>query len=189
METSTTLQYVCLTTYAHAPVRGSAFAAGWDLHSAYDTVVPARRHMLVRTDVAIAIPYGTYGRIAPRSGLALHHGLDVGAGVVDYDYRGPVGVILFNHTDVDFHIHTGDRIAQLILERICNATLQCCNYVSELAQPHLPSSSDPSSSSNPTTHSLESRVRGTLGFGSSDSVDGVDSANDIQPTTESTTEQ
>lgn len=55
---------------------------------------------------------------APRSGLAWKHSIDVGAGVVDYDYRGNVGVILFNFSDVDFEVKVGDRIAQLILERI-----------------------------------------------------------------------
>lgn len=56
--------------------------------------------------------------VAPRSGLAWKHSIDVGAGVIDADYRGPVGVILFNHSDVDFDIKAGDRIAQLIIEKI-----------------------------------------------------------------------
>lgn len=56
--------------------------------------------------------------IAPRSGLAWKHSIDVGAGVIDADYRGPVGVILFNHSDVDFEVKIGDRIAQLIIEKI-----------------------------------------------------------------------
>ena len=53
-----------------------------------------------------------------RSGLALKRFIDVGAGVVDADYRGEVGVVLFNHGDHDFEVKMGDRIAQLILERI-----------------------------------------------------------------------
>ncbi|KAK1357438.1 hypothetical protein POM88_050694 [Heracleum sosnowskyi] len=52
---------------------------------------------------------------APRSGLAWKHSIDVGAGVIDADYRGPVGVILFNYSDVDFEVKAGDRIAQLII--------------------------------------------------------------------------
>eukprot|EP00250_Pteridium_aquilinum_P011891 c20371_g1_i2 orf=280-663(-) len=55
---------------------------------------------------------------APRSGLAWKHSIDVGAGVIDADYRGPVGVVLFNLSDQDFAIKSGDRVAQLILERI-----------------------------------------------------------------------
>ncbi|KAK2980663.1 hypothetical protein RJ640_011471 [Escallonia rubra] len=55
---------------------------------------------------------------APRLGLASKHGIDVGAGVIDADYRGPVGVILFNHSDADFEVKVGDRIAQLIIQKI-----------------------------------------------------------------------
>ena len=58
------------------------------------------------------------GRIAPRSGLAAKHSIDTGAGVIDADYRGQVKVILFNFSENDFAIKRGDRIAQLILERI-----------------------------------------------------------------------
>ncbi|KAL3701263.1 hypothetical protein R1sor_019285 [Riccia sorocarpa] len=107
-----------LAPEAVLPTRGSALAAGYDLSSAYDAIVPARGKALVKTELSVGIPEGTYGRVAPRSGLALKHSIDVGAGVIDGDYRGPLGVILFNHSDVDFPIKAGDRIAQLILERI-----------------------------------------------------------------------
>ena len=62
--------------------------------------------------------------LAPRSGLAVKNFIDVGAGVVDYDYRGNVGVVLFNHADEDFTVHKGDRVAQLILERISMAAAE-----------------------------------------------------------------
>ena len=73
---------------------------------------------LVKTGLAISFPAGLYASIAPRSGLALKKFIDVGAGVVDSDYRGEVGVVLFNHGDQDFEVKMGDRIAQLILEKI-----------------------------------------------------------------------
>jgi dUTP pyrophosphatase len=60
----------------------------------------------------------TTTRTAPRSGLAWKNHIDVGAGVVDADYRGNVGVVLFNFSDSDFSVSTGDRVAQLILEKI-----------------------------------------------------------------------
>lgn len=72
------------------------------MFSAHEYVVPARGRMLVQSDVALAIPAGCYGRIAPRSGLAVKHGIGTGAGVIDSDYRGSVGVLLFNHSDTDF---------------------------------------------------------------------------------------
>ncbi len=107
-----------LSSSATLPIRGSAGAAGYDLSSASDSVVPARGKALIPTDLSICVPSGTYGRIAPRSGLAWKNSIDVGAGVIDEDYRGPVGIILFNHSDLDFNIKKGDRIAQLILEKI-----------------------------------------------------------------------
>lgn len=68
--------------------------------------------------MSISVPPGTYGRIAPRSSLAWKNSLHVGAGVIDADYRGNVGVVLFNLSNEDFGIKQGDRIAQLILEKI-----------------------------------------------------------------------
>lgn len=87
-------------------------------YSAEDTVIPARGKGIVKTDLSIAAPPGTYARIAPRSGLAVKKFIDTGAGVVDEDYRGAVGVVLFNHSDDDFEVKKGDRVAQMILERI-----------------------------------------------------------------------
>jgi len=112
-----TLQYVKLTPNALPPTRGSSMAAGLDLKSAYITI-PAFGKGLVETDLAILVPPGCYGRIAPRSGLALHHHISVGGGVIDADYRGNVCVILFNHSVTPFQIRGGDRVAQLICEKI-----------------------------------------------------------------------
>lgn len=109
---------------ATAPVFGSAYAAGADLSSAESLKVPARGKCLVSTGLRVAIPAGHYGRIAPRSGLALKHFIDVGAGVVDEDYRGELRVLLFNHSESDFIINRGDRVAQLICERISRPILE-----------------------------------------------------------------
>ncbi|XP_017153376.1 deoxyuridine 5'-triphosphate nucleotidohydrolase [Drosophila miranda] len=112
------LRFAKLTEHALEPVRGSAKAAGVDLRSAYDVVVPARGKAIVKTDLQVQVPEGSYGRVAPRSGLAVKNFIDVGAGVVDEDYRGNLGVVLFNHSDTDFEVKVGDRIAQFICERI-----------------------------------------------------------------------
>ncbi|CAM9407056.1 unnamed protein product [Ectocarpus sp. 4 AP-2014] len=126
-----TMQVKKLSENAIMPVRGSEHAAGFDLASAYEATVPAGRQALVKTDLSIAIPPNTYARIAPRSGLAVKKMIDVGAGVVDYDYRGPVGVVLFNHGCEDFKVQKGDRVAQLILERICMADIEEVTELSE----------------------------------------------------------
>lgn len=112
------LRFVRLSEHATAPTRGSARAAGYDLYSAYDYTVPPMEKAVVKTDIQIAVPAGCYGRVAPRSGLAVKHFIDVGAGVIDEDYRGNVGVVLFNFGKEKFEVKKGDRIAQLICERI-----------------------------------------------------------------------
>ncbi|KAL2161443.1 hypothetical protein VTH06DRAFT_8004 [Thermothelomyces fergusii] len=107
-----------LSDKARLPTRGSPFAAGYDLYAARPTTVPARGKVLVDTDLSMSLPLGTYGRIAPRSGLAAKHFIDTGAGVIDADYRGHVRVLLFNHGEADYEVREGDRVAQLIVERI-----------------------------------------------------------------------
>ncbi|RKF71959.1 Deoxyuridine 5'-triphosphate nucleotidohydrolase [Golovinomyces cichoracearum] len=115
---TTSLLVKKLSSRARLPIRGSAFAAGYDLHAAEEINIPARGKALVPTNIAIALPPGTYGRIAPRSGLAVKHMIDTGAGVIDADYRGEVKILLFNHGDCDFKVTEGDRVAQLVIEKI-----------------------------------------------------------------------
>ncbi|AKS26298.1 putative deoxyuridine triphosphate nucleotidohydrolase 2 [Diachasmimorpha longicaudata entomopoxvirus] len=113
------LKVTKLTKHAHLPFRLTDTTAGYDLKSAYDYIIPANNKSLISTDLMICVPDGTYGRIAPRSGISHKHFLDIGAGVIDADYRGNVQVLIFNHGNKDFHIFAGDRIAQLICEKIC----------------------------------------------------------------------
>ena len=107
-----------LSEHAFLPTKGSKLAAGYDLKSAYDYIIPANGKVIAKTDLAIRVPDGTYGRVAPRSGLAAKNHIDIGAGVVDQDYTGNVGVVMFNHAGEDFEIKKGDRIAQFICEKI-----------------------------------------------------------------------
>lgn len=109
---------------ATLPTRGSKLAAGWDLYSSEAGLVPAKGQAMIATDLSIIVPAGTYGRVAPRSGLAVKNGISTGAGVIDADYRGEVKIVLFNHSDRDFEVNKGDRIAQLVLEKIVNADIQ-----------------------------------------------------------------
>ncbi|XP_069938091.1 deoxyuridine 5'-triphosphate nucleotidohydrolase, mitochondrial [Cherax quadricarinatus] len=124
------LRFKKLTHNALTPSKGSKFAAGYDLCSAYDVTVPATGKALIKTDIQVELPEGCYGRVAPRSGLAWKNHIDVAAGVIDRDYRGNVGVVLFNHAKVEFQVKKGDRIAQLICERIFYPELE---EVEELA--------------------------------------------------------
>lgn len=121
------LKVLRLSGKARLPQRGSAQAAGYDLFSARDIQVPAKGKAEVDLDISIELPSpNCYGRIAPRSGLTIRNFIDVGAGVIDADFRGAVKVVLFNFSDTNFQIKTGDRIAQLIIEPIIHPSIVDC---------------------------------------------------------------
>ena len=102
------------------PTRGSNESAGLDVYAVETIAVPANcGRVVVKTGIAIQPEdKNAYIRIAPRSGLAVKHGIDVLAGVVDYDYTGEVLVCLVNFSNKEYKVNAGDRIAQLICERI-----------------------------------------------------------------------
>jgi dUTP pyrophosphatase len=115
-----------LNENAKLPVYGSQYAAGMDVFSAVECSIPPLSRKLVGTgismswqsDIRMDDETNYYLRIAPRSGLAAKSSVDVGAGVVDYDYRGEVFVLLINnHQENTFEVRQGDKIAQLILEK------------------------------------------------------------------------
>jgi len=104
------------------PSYGSEFAAGLDLHAYGDYTVPARSRKVIPTGISVEYNGPNdkeyYLRIAPRSGLSAKNSIDIGAGVVDWDYRGQIYVCFINNSDNEYQIKSGDRIAQMILERI-----------------------------------------------------------------------
>lgn len=107
-----------LTADAILPTLATPGSAGYDLYSPYDVLIAPWTHQLVPTDIAVSFPPGHYGLIASRSGLSLKFGLEVGAGICDFDFTGNLGVILHNFSDNPYQIKKGDRIAQFILHRI-----------------------------------------------------------------------
>ena len=118
---------------ARGPFQANPNDAGYDLYAAIDrpiTLLPGERN-LVNIGISVAIPPGFYGRIAPRSGLALKYGIDVLAGVVDSTYRGAVGVVLINLGQNTVVINSGDRVAQLIIERCEQAQWQAVDDLDE----------------------------------------------------------
>ncbi|CAD7975342.1 unnamed protein product [Amoebophrya sp. A25] len=123
-----------LSEHASIPAKGTPDSAGFDLVSAYDYEIPPQGKCIAKTDIAVKFPDGVYGRVAPRSGLAAKKHIDVGAGVIDADYRGNVGVVLFNHAQETFKIEKGDRIAQLILERYLNTEVKEVESLEETAR-------------------------------------------------------
>jgi len=112
------LRFKQLDPRAVLPRRGSARSAGLDICSIDDVEIGPRQRVAARTGLAVAIPPGFYGRIAPRSGLAAKNGLDVLAGVIDSDYRGEVQCLLYNTSDETIILPAGNKICQLIVEQI-----------------------------------------------------------------------
>ena len=103
-------------------MRQTSGSAGYDLHACIPPphepiVLKPMDRTLIPTGIAVVIPTGCYGRIAPRSSFAVK-GTSIGAGVVDSDYRGEIKVLLFNHSSEELIISHENRIAQLIIEKI-----------------------------------------------------------------------
>ena len=113
------------------PTRASPGSVGYDLYSTSNMFIPPLERGIVNTGIAATIPMGVYGRIAPRSGLAVKHGIQTGAGVIDPDYTGELKVILFNHGSEKFEIKQGDRIAQLILEKCETPLIEEVNAIKD----------------------------------------------------------
>ena len=125
------INYIKLRESAIEPFRAKDGDAGYDLYAVTREKIAPMERKLIPIGIAFEIPSGYYGRIAPRSGLAVKKGIDVMAGVIDSSYRGEVMVLLSNFnpsvedrafggmfgSSDDFVINPGDRIAQLIIEK------------------------------------------------------------------------
>ena len=105
--------------------------AGFDIYSTINIQVPARGQSSISTDLYLKIADGYYGRIAPRSGLAFKEGLNTGAGVIDSNYLGEIKVLLFNHTDKNYQVKAGDRVAQIIFEKYYEPKFEYVNNLEE----------------------------------------------------------
>jgi dUTP pyrophosphatase len=138
-----------LSSSALIPYQARQGDAGYDLYATESGYILPGQRALISTGIAISIPRGYYGRIAPRSGLAVKNGVDVLAGVIDHGFVGEVKVCLINLDNRGedwgvFRWSAGDRIAQLIIEK--------CHEVEFTV-----------------VDSLEETARGTGGFGSTGS--------------------
>lgn len=112
-----------MTADAIVPYKSTPGAAGLDLFSAETLTIPARSTAVVGTALRVSMPRNCYGRIAPRYKTSARHSIDVGAGVVDSDYRGELKIVLFNHGDAEFVVKKHARVAQIIFEKIIQPTV------------------------------------------------------------------
>jgi dUTP pyrophosphatase len=123
MTENITLNVLKKTEDALIPVYGSKYAVGMDVFSNTDAIISAGQRKLISTGISVSWcgldAENYYLRVAPRSGLAVKNNIDIGAGVIDYDYRGIIYVCMINNGINDFEVVKGMKIAQLILEK-CN---------------------------------------------------------------------
>ena len=122
---------------ARVPARGSEYAAGFDLRAVEQLFIWPGERKVISTGICIEIPTGFYGRIAPRSGLAVKSGIMTMAGVIDSDYRGEIKVVLYNSSKDEvtqpklFEVSPGDRIAQLILQAVADFPIEVVTELSD----------------------------------------------------------
>lgn len=131
---------------AIVPTKNNDLDAGYDLYAFDSVIIPAWGKALVSTQISVAIPPGTYGRIASRSGLSVKNDLEVGAGVIDRGYTGEVKIVLRNFSDIEYQVRRGDKIAQLILENCRQCPIKAVRSINDI---------------------VGRSTRGALGFGSS----------------------
>lgn len=134
---------------AKAPEKAHSLDAGYDFFAFEDAVIPSFSQKLISTGVRWELKGKAqyfFMKIMPRSGLAVKYGIDVGAGVIDSEYRGEIKILLMNHSLEDYHVHLGDKIAQGVLFPLVQISQKITKYSEDY---------------NMNTH------RGENGFGSS----------------------
>lgn len=142
IELTYTVKVQLLDFNGKMPTKTNYNDAGFDLYANISTTIPPKQRKTISTGIALQMPEHFAGLIWPRSGLSVKQGIDVLAGVIDSGYRGEIMVCLYNTSDNDVVINTGDRIAQIIFQEIPRIIME--KY-----------------------ESLDSSRRGTNGFGSS----------------------
>ena len=123
------LPFVKMSANVITPTRATGGSVGLDFYSPEDYVIPPHRQLLIPTQIKLQIPLGYYGRIAPKSGLAILHQLHVGAGVIDPDYTGEIMILMTNAASRAYSIKRDDPIAQLILEKVSIPILKQVNEI------------------------------------------------------------
>ena len=128
-----TLKFKRIHPDAVLPAYAHPSDAGMDIRSVADMTVPARGTALVPTGLVVLMPPLYEAQVRPRSGLALKHGITVlnTPGTIDSGYRGEIGVILFNSSDVDFQVKKGDRVAQVVIAPVTQPVIEEAQEIDE----------------------------------------------------------
>jgi dUTP pyrophosphatase len=125
-----TFKVKLLDVLSKPPSKSESGSAGYDIFSIDNCVIEKGKRKLINTGISLQVPNYYYLRVAPRSGLSCK-GIDIGAGVIDSSYRGPLKVLVINNSDSDYNICIGDKISQIIMERCGNANIEITDELSE----------------------------------------------------------
>jgi dUTP pyrophosphatase len=123
-----------LNEYSVIPQYQTEGAAGFDLHASHGVIIPVGEHRLIKTGIAVELPPDFEMQIRSRSGLALKHGIQAHFGTIDHDFRGEIGVILFNFGGQPFKVEKNDRIAQAVIAKLEKAQFSIVEELSQTAR-------------------------------------------------------
>jgi len=117
-----TVKIKLLNSDARIPVKSTEHSAGFDVFSCENIIIKSKEFKLISTGFSIEMPFDMEAQVRPRSGLAIKNGITVlnSPGTIDADYRGEVKIILINHSENDFNIKIGDRLAQMVFSKVIN---------------------------------------------------------------------
>ena len=121
-----------LNDSATIPQKQTENSAGYDVYSSENKIIRAKKYELISTGLSIEMASDIEAQIRPRSGLAIKNGITVlnSPGTIDSDYRGEIKIALINHSDNDFEITTGQRIAQIIFSKVENVKFDIVEQLS-----------------------------------------------------------
>jgi dUTP pyrophosphatase len=126
---NTTFKVKLLDVLSKPPSKSESGSAGYDVFSIDHTIIEKGKRKLINTGISLEVPNYYYLRVAPRSGLSCK-GIDIGAGVIDSSYRGPLKILIINNSESDYCVNIGDKISQLIMERCGNASIEITDDLS-----------------------------------------------------------
>ncbi|HOJ64463.1 MAG TPA: dUTP diphosphatase [Spirochaetota bacterium] len=133
MKEAVNIKIKLLNQNAKIPIKATEHASGFDLFSAEEAIIKPKEFKAISTGIAIEMPQYIEAQIRPRSGLAMKYGITVlnAPGTIDSDYRGEIKVILINHSNNEFKIEVGTRIAQMVFTEIIKSNFQQVESLNE----------------------------------------------------------
>lgn len=131
------IKFKPLSEKAILPTKAYDSDTGWDVYSIEDVIIPAKSSGIIKVGLQLAdITEGYWFKIESRSGIGFRDGIVAFSGIIDNGYRNEIGVKLFNFSDKDFKIKTGDRVAQIVVYKLYETTIEFTDVISDSHRGH-----------------------------------------------------